>query len=302
MRIPLQSRHVAASLARYAADVVGGAATASRAAAKKIFYREARLRVPALERELAAQTESLRDRHRGQAMFLLGTGPSLAQVDLAPLAGRVTLGVNSFYRHPILAHWRPTYFAMMDGALFINGQLMTPFFDAVKSVLTETTFFLPSMFVEEIRKHDWLPVERTFYVPMDGDFSDGPFSAVDMTMLPATPNAIMFGLAMAIHLGASPIVLLGVDHDWLAAPFVGEANATHFHAGPSYKFPALAAVADLVDYQDTAQYCARLWTAYDNLRAIAEAREITIVNASPGSFLDVFPRVELHELLAGEVR
>lgn len=297
--LPERAREMAAAAASRAARVVLRAAASSRRAARDIYYQEARRRVPLEQRVLAERTLALKDRHRGQPMFLLGTGPSLQKTDLAPLADHLTMGVNSFYRHPVLERWRPTYFAMMDWAIFINGREMDPFFDQVRAALPgETKLFVPSMFVREMRAHAWFPEERTFYVPMDGDFADGPWPSIDLSLLPSTPNAIMFAVALAIHLGASPIVLLGVDHDYLAAPFTHQANDTHFHTGPSWSFSSASTVDNLLDYQHSAAYCLRLWMAHANLRAIAERNGQVILNAAPGSFLDTYERDDLASVLA----
>jgi hypothetical protein len=269
----------------------------ARALSRRAGYLERRARVPSEQRGLARETDAMRDSLRGRGMFLLGTGPSLGALDLRPLASHLTMGVNSFYRHPIIAEWQPTHFAMMDGALFVNGDSMTPFFADLGRALPRSEYFVPSMFVNQIREHGWLPPGRTHYVPMDGELSDEHWADIDVSLLPYLPNAIQFALAMAIHLGCSPIVLLGVDHDWAAKPFLSQANDTHFHAGPTLHFGPSAIKVDFNNYQEITAYCCSVWRAYDGMKRVAEGRGIRIVNASPGSFLDVFERASLVSLL-----
>src|SRR5262249_45923668 len=47
-----------------------------------------------------SRNAELRDRHKGARCFVIGNGPSLGAMDLRPLAGEITIGANSFYKHP----------------------------------------------------------------------------------------------------------------------------------------------------------------------------------------------------------
>src|SRR5699024_10081487 len=50
-------------------------------------------------------------RHAGQRCFIIGNGPSLAKMDLGPLRGEVTFGMNRIYLLRDKIGFLPTYFA-----------------------------------------------------------------------------------------------------------------------------------------------------------------------------------------------
>ncbi len=59
--------------------------------------------------------DGLQHRHRrSDCLFILGNGPSLADVDLRSLDGHATLGMNAAYRYWHEIGWYPTYYACMD--------------------------------------------------------------------------------------------------------------------------------------------------------------------------------------------
>jgi hypothetical protein len=48
-------------------------------------------------RRSAARLRRLHDRYKGERCFILGNGPSLSRMDLSPLAGEFTFGLNRIY-------------------------------------------------------------------------------------------------------------------------------------------------------------------------------------------------------------
>lgn len=268
-----------------------------------LYYQEARARLDSETRIAAEATARMKDSLRGRRAFILATGPSLKEIDLNPLGSEITFGLNSFYLHPIVNKWKPTYLAMMDYAIFMNGSTADEFFQSMRAALPTSEFFVPAQFCTEIRTREWLPIDRVHGVAMDGDFCNRNWDIIDPTMLPSTPNVLMFALAMAIYLGCSPIVLLGADNNWLARPKKAHHPLTHFYEESQLKFRIEKATAriDFTDYKFVIDYCARLWRGYKNLRRIAEKNGQLVINASPGSYLDVFPQVALDDILRGQI-
>lgn len=265
-----------------------------------LYFKEARARLTDEARQAARVMAGLKDSLRGRRAFILATGPSLKAVNIEPLGDEITFSVNSFHYHPVVQHWKPTFHAMMDDAYFTNGAEADYFFEEMRAALTTTRFIVPAQFVANIREANWLPMSQVLGVAMDGDFCSADWDQIDPTMLPATPNAAMFALACAVHMGCSPITLLGMDHDFLAKPFeyADEHLRTHFHAQPSLKLSATSNKSDYQDYHHVARYVAGLWRGYKNLHRIAARNGQVILNASPGSYLDVFPRTTLVDVLA----
>ncbi len=83
--------------------------------------------------------EELRDRYRGERVFILGNGPSLTKCDLSLLADEYTFGVNKI--HMLFEHisWRPSFYTLLDWKM---GVPMAPHM----SELEETIKFFPERY------------------------------------------------------------------------------------------------------------------------------------------------------------
>jgi hypothetical protein len=61
-----------------------------------------------------ARIERFRDRHRGERCFILGNGPSLGRMDLSPLRGEITFGMNRIYLLFPRLDFVPTYYTCIN--------------------------------------------------------------------------------------------------------------------------------------------------------------------------------------------
>jgi len=86
-------------------------------------------------------------------------------------------------------------------------------------------------------------------------------------------------LNLAIHLGAARIVLLGYD---MKLGSNGEAHHHPDHLAPSRDPPAV----------NLARWAARFATMLPTLRELG----VEVLNATPGSAIECFPRVQLEEI------
>jgi hypothetical protein len=98
-------------------------------------------------------------------------------------------------------------------------------------------------------------------------------------------------VSIAIAMGCSPIILLGLDYDWLAR---GEFRA-HFY--DDVAAPLLREDLREVPYLHEMKTAIPRWESHAALRRIAERSGQTILNATRGTFLDVYPRTTLDEVL-----
>ena len=263
-----------------------------------LYYAEAAARLTGEQRFEGRRTEERFARFfAGQTVFVLGTGPSLNQLDLSKLAGRSSIGVNSFYRHPVVKSWRPSLYCFMDETFFLPSSDTVGYFAEVVAALPEVPFLVTGCDLKDVSRRGLLPYERSFYVATDGELGTARKLQFRMSeLLPAAPNSVMFATFLAVLSGAKNVVLLGADHDWLARPNpVQQVLDPHFYGGPEVFAPPTntdAAWNELRSYHATIKWCDLLWRCYSKLRQIAAARGSRILNATPGSFLDVFETVD----------
>jgi len=131
-----------------------------------------------------------------------------------------------------------------------------------------------------------LPNARTRYILFRGELKDSPPKEIDLTsFVPSVWSVSELCIMIAMYMGCSPIYLLGLDHDWLA-----HRQEYADWQKYSYKF--------VIEFQH------KLWCGYENLLELANRTGTQILNATEGSFLDVFPTasydsIEFPEHIAG---
>ncbi len=269
---------------------------ASSLASVAAFYLD-----PALRR-LVAENRHLHNRHLGERCFILGTSPSIAEQDLAPLANEHTIAVNFFYHHPQAALVRPATWVIQDKRLWRGGwptRLIPPdttypagMIDAITACSPDTRFFLhgdgrndPALTrALGARPAHWLAGRSLFYRQFRGPASpDGPG---------ARGNVMQTALTIAAFLGFSEVYLLGISLDGLIRDVLGQ--PVHFYDAPSTPAPRPSHSLEF-DHLLTG-YMIRGWRGLaDHYRRLGHP---TVVNLTPDGFLDMFPRQTLDSVLA----
>lgn len=188
----------------------------------------------------------------GQTAFILGGGPSLRRVDLAPLADRRVIALNSSWE-------------LMPGA----DVLLAP---------DRRWWRWNKGKVDGFRGRHRITTQPKAPAGVHlmeyggrGGLSPDPWKLNGR-------NAGHQGINLAVHLGASPIVLLGFDLKTDAA------GATHWHAG--HRIPT-----------DPAQYASEMIPELETLVEPLKALGVEVLNATPGSALECFGKVKLWRVL-----
>ena len=239
---------------------------------------------------------ALRDRHKGQRLFILGNGPSLGRVDLDSLAGEVTLGVNGLFLAFPKTRFRPTYYVVEDHLV-------------AEDRATEINALPPG-------------ITRLFPITLAYALDEGPeviwFDHRPRPGYPATFNVSLDALArtyagctvaftclqLAVYLGAREIVLLGVDLDYRLP-----ADVTRDDPGGRGVGVLDMASNDPNHFHPDYFGKGKRWhdPQVENMgRAFAQARNrlgamgVRLINATPGGRLDLVPRRPLGAVLAGQ--
>jgi len=247
------------------------------------------------QQRILARNEKFRNLHQGRRAFVIGTGPSLETQDLGPLRNEITFCLSGFWKHPIVEDWQPTYYCFSDPLTFDGSEVMKEFLGRVTAKVPDTTFFVPLAAREVVTAQDLLPAGQTFYFADYGDLGKMDVSEIDFTtFIPGVMNVAQLCIMLAIYTGASPIYLLGLDHDWLA--HTGETK--HFYTGHAglEKHPEVRPILADWGYKFLMECQLTGWYAYESLLRLSERKGIEIVNATAGGFLDVFKRANYETL------
>ncbi len=267
---------------------------------RRLLAVEAWERLSDADRAKVRQNAEIEGRHRGRRAFIVATGPSLKQQDLAPLADEITFGMNAFYRHPILDTWSPDYYLVTDGLFFDGSDGSRAFFEGLTERVGESEFFVPVQGRAVVEDQHLLPPDRTRYLAIDAYLPGSTIDRIDLTQLiPSPPTVLQTSIMAAIYMGCSPIYLLGADHSWLA----DADKDAHFYEGKTLaQQKALSDSEHRSSYLATIRYAERVWQGHEAIRDAARRAGVVVLNATAGGFLDVYPRVRYESVLEDDAQ
>ena len=230
-------------------------------------------------RRSIARLRDLRGRYAGRRAFIIGNGPSLREMDLTPLRGEITFGLNRAY----LMFERigfPTTFLVSVNRLVIEQWGA----DIVAAPADEV--FLSWSARDEAPSSDRPIYLRSLARPsFSRDAARGVWEGATVTYV---------AMQLGFHLGIRDIVLVGVDHSFQAqgpphqvvtstGPDQDHFDPRYFGVGYRWQLPDL----------DVSEM------AYAMARRAFERAGGTIRDATVGGRLTVFPKVEYDRLFAG---
>lgn len=217
-------------------------------------------------------------KYRGKRVFITCTGPSLSIGDLELLKDEFVFGMNSICLIYDKTKWKPDFYGIQDEAVFLKLK---------ESILSTDNgvVFAPYGY----KKHYETP-NNWIYWPMCGSYHLYELIYGPRYFTKFSPNSyvrvydgysITYSiLQLVMFMGFDEIYLLGADCNYLG-------KQQHFiEHGVSEKKERLADVGDklLVSYKVAKQY--------------ADTHGIKIFNATRGGCLELFPRVNLDEIVA----
>ncbi len=220
------------------------------------------------------------DLHRGQRCFILGNGPSLAKMDLRPLADEWTFGTNRIYLLFEQMGFAPRYYCAA------NDLVIDQFERDI------ATLSMPKFLNWNGRRHFDRSDASLLYLRQALGLSD--FFGRDLTRPICSGGTVTFlAMQVAYYMGFQQVVLIGVDHNFVdkgtpnrAVTRTGDTDENHFH--PDY-FPK-GSRWQLPDLLRSEQ-------AYRLAREAYEADGREIVDATLGGALEVFEKVNYCDLV-----
>lgn len=212
--------------------------------------------------------------HDGKRCFIIATGPSLTMEDIEKLKDEYTFSMNSICKLYDQTDWRPTYFAIQDRHVFLSLE------DTIRKHKEVPVFISDNIEWKYKREHEWInfPTD-TMYHSYDmkigkyyAKFSDDAYKIV------YDGYSIAYScIELAVYMGFKEIYLLGADCTY---------------TGPKEHF-----VDSGVEDRSRKFATPKLVTAYEAAKEYADKHNIKIYNATRGGVLEVFPRVDLDEIL-----
>lgn len=218
-----------------------------------------------------------RNRHAGQRCFILGNGPSLARTDLKRISGDFSFGLNRIYLLFDDTPFRPAYHVCMNDLVLQQSAREIAELEMPRFV----NWRQQNLFAEDPRNHF---LRETYWPQFSRDLTAGVWGGATVTFV---------ALQIAYYMGFQRVILVGVDHHFVSngTPHKttrstgGDTNhfrPDYFPAGYRWQLPDL----------ETSELAYRL------ARSAFEADGRSVVDATLGGRLQVFPKVDYETVTA----
>lgn len=258
---------------------------------------------------IMSRRPSPKSRDRKDTIIIMGNGPSLRDAmeqDRDVLMAYPRLAVNLSALTPDFRDLRPDYYILADIAFFLKEKTgkVPQLWEALRNVDWEMTLFLPAT-ARKMPEVKSLPGNITlkFYnlTPAEG-FRCVMHPLYDSGLaMPRPRNVLIPSIISSMREGFRKIVLIGADHNWSKTLWVTERNRVvsvqpHFYKDDDAELRRAEEIFKNVHIHDVYENYAIAFRSYFNVKAYADRRGVEILNATPGSFIDAFPRIRLADL------
>lgn len=234
---------------------------------------------------------SAKDRHKGDRCFILATGPSLNKVDLTRLKGEICFGMNGIYK--LAEEIDITYF------VYVSNWYWKHHLEGLKNVRCHRRFIpssipelasdVPTTWLNTVLPKYYSRLRSPLIVPAG-------FSCNPERYIFAGGTVLYLCLQLAYYMGFETVIILGLDHSYRK----GEDHLARRHAGYMHQ----------VKQQDTAHFdkdyvpadikyhvdLATMERGYEIANKIFIKDGRKVLNASPGTHLDIFETVDYESL------
>jgi len=265
---------------------------------------------------------AIKNTHLGQRCFILGSGPSIKDINLNELKEEHVFVVNEFNKHPQFKNLQHVYHLIPD-AFYFKEDRGSYYWERIKNksdtASANTIFFFHLKGKKLVEKENLFTKNKIYYLNTQGIISKHFDFNIDLDKtLPWPKNSLLTCLMAAVYLGFREIYLLGCEHNYLATRIGLEQGKTktfdHFYVNAELenisKMKKLDAKEILIkrygwdeEYIDSSyeNFMEHILQLFKNYRLFykkvkKEHPDIKIFNATPNSFLDVFPFISYDEI------
>jgi hypothetical protein len=231
----------------------------------------------------------------------MGTGPSIKEQDLLPLKKEICIGLNEFYLHPDLDVIKPTY--MLFSGFYLHPNIASKALDWYRNfeihIKAHSTAILNVQDFPFLKEHNLLTTTKCYYANYTK-----PLEALNKLGIQAdkysylSQNVSIMALQMALYMGASEIILLGCDHDWIFTALDNRQN--HFYDdAKSIIYKGQEETSKRNIFNDILNPYFIMFKQYQYINEyVVRQGTCKIYNASKRSLLDVFEKRDFEKMFS----
>ena len=256
---------------------------------------------------------------------ILGNGPSLndtLEKHSDFLEGRTLFGVNFFARTSVFKKLQPRYYVICSPEYFVGEQKNEWVEDRLKTfrVLAENTSWQLHLFVPTLAKknQDWkriiannanIKIHYFNNTPIEGPLTFNHFFFRKNLGMPRPHNVLIPSIFLALNLKFKKIYLVGADHSWVREVSVDDQNQVligqkHFYDSetkqesigknkPEPQPMYHGGSGQTRKLHEVLIKFVRSFQSYWALKNYAASLDASVINTTPGSFIDAFERLKL---------
>lgn len=242
---------------------------------------------------------------KGKELVIMGNGPSLRKTideEFDWLVSHDLMAVNFAALSPEFFRLRPKYYILADGHFF-NSLHHDPnvrkLWQCFGNVTWEMTLLIPSSFkhlVKPLMMHTRGIRLRYFNLtPVDGFKWLSHFLYSAGLGMPRPRNVLIPAIMEGIRMGYSRIYLCGADHSWTKTLDVDHENFVisvqpHFYKDNEEENHRVRETYKNLHLHDVLGSMAIAFQSYWKIAGYAKTKKVEIINATPGSMIDAFPK------------
>lgn len=260
-------------------------------------------------KKVIKQNVNLKDKHSGQRCFILGSGPSIKEEDLKPLAKEHVFFLNNFYVHEdfkVISQASKAQYYLT--APIHKPQSTAEWTQWLKGISQEVPNNINMLLGLNALKENTLHINHKEHFFKDnsvhyyyaGIRTDEVFSykesQLDLTKIIWTANnASIYAIMSAMYMGFDEIYLLGMDHNYFT--FDLEEDYRFYKDAKHQNNEQKRNVEALNNASVNTQILESTAKTFKQYALLKERHKGKIINLSPHSILDIFPKKTLTEIL-----
>lgn len=244
---------------------------------------------------------------RGKEIVILGNGPSLRKTideDSEWLLAHDLMAVNFSAITPDFFNLRPRYYILADAHFFnslSSDKNVRKLWENFGKVSWEMTLLVPSRFrhlVKPLLMHTSNIKTRFFNLtPVSGFRWLSNLLYRSGLGMPRPRNVLIPAIMESIRMGFDKIYLCGADHSWTKTLDVDEENFVisvqpHYYKDNEEEHKRVRETYKGLHLHDVLGSMTIAFRSYWAIKDYAADRKIEIINATPGSMIDAFPRLK----------
>lgn len=242
----------------------------------------------------------------GAGIVIMGNGPSLRKTideDLDWLLAHDLMAVNFAANTPEFFKLRPAYYVLADGHFFSGNRTdanVKKLWEELGKVSWKMTLWVSAktqhLAKAFILNNPNITVKTFNLTPLEG-VKTLTHRLMDAGLgMPRPRNVMIPAIMAAIREGYKKIYLCGADHTWTRTLSVDDENFVvsvqpHFYQDNEKEHERVRSTYAGLHLHDVLGSMTIAFRSYWQLNEYARSRGIEIINATPGSMIDAFPRL-----------